>query len=474
MNRRSFLMATALAPCVRAQNQLPPAQLREDLAIMRRVLEAAHSGLYRYTPKQKMDDLFREADGKLDRAASPLELHPVAARILAGIKCGHTSLGPSPTLAEAQKTSPMLPLRASFESGRAFVIINESTDTSVKPGMEILSINEHPVSTIASAVLPHLVADGDIQTGKQRGLGRNLPGHYFLYVEKATTFNLRLSDAGREFSVRMDGVLQPDRQKNATANAANAAIQTARAKLEWTKDNIALRFLDGIAQIRVGGFGGRDFTDSLEKQFAEVRVKKAKALVLDLRGNGGGVDNYGALLVSYLTDKPFRYFERIRMKTIDPPRENTNFSQKEAERLKTGTRANPDGGYLVLPAMHSGLNEQQPQKNAFTGRVAILTDGGSFSTCADVCAVTHHLRRATFVGEETGGGYYGNNSGASLLLTLPHSKIPINVPMWEYWNRVPGYKHERRGTIPDHLVPTRIADTLNGHDAALQKALQLL
>jgi len=458
----------------RAQPRLPPAQLREDLALLRRVLEAAHPGLYRYTPKQKMDALFRQAEGRLRQPMSPIGWHPVIARVLAGIRCGHTSLAPSPALAEVEKITPLLPLRASFESGRAYVLINESAHASIQPGQEILTINGHSVKAIAAAVLPHLVADGDIETGKHRGLGRNLPVHYFRYLDQATTFDVKLAHPGRPRSVRLDGVLQADRQKNATANPANAALQAAREKLDWAKDNIALRFLNGIANLRIGGFGGRDFPASLEKQFAEIRAQQAPALVLDLRGNGGGNDDYGALLVSYLTSQPFRYFERIRMTTIDPPREHTNFDQKEAAQLKAGTHANAEGGYLVLPALHNGLNEQQPQKNAFLGKVAILTDGGSFSTCADACAVLHHLRRATFIGEETGGGYYGNNSGASLRLTLPHSKTPVNVPLSEYWNQVPGYPHKRRGTLPDHPVPTRIADTLAGRDAALDKALAVL
>jgi len=473
MNRRSFLMAAALTPCLRAQLTLTPAQLREDFNLMRRVLESAHSGLYRYASKQQMDDLFREAEARLSAPLSSMELHTVLTPVLAGIRCGHTGVGAGPALAEARKTAPMLPLRASMESGRMIVALNESTDSTVRPGMEIVSINDRSAASIASGILPHLPADGDVETGKLRSLGRNLPGHYFLFVEKATSFNLRLNDAGRWVSARLNGVVQGDREKNGVDNPANTAIRGARAKLEWTKDNIAVRFLNDAAQIRVGGFGGRDFPAALEKCFSEVHAKKPGLLILDLRGNGGGVDNYGALLVSYLTDKPFRYFDRIRMKTIDPPRLHTDFGQREADQLKAGTRVNPDGGYLVLPSMHGGLKEQQPQKNAFTGKVAILIDGGSFSTCADVCAVTHHLRRATFIGEETGGGYYGNNSGASLTLTLPNSKITVNVPMWEYWNHVPGYKGERRGTIPDHLVPTRISDTLSGRDAALERALSL-
>lgn len=53
--------------------------------------------------------------------------------------------------------------------------------------------------------------------------------------------------------------------------------------------------------------------------------------------------------------------------------------------------------------------------------------------------MAHHLGRATFIGEETGGAYHGNNSGEMPLLTLPSSKMQIRVPLFEYWNAVPGH-----------------------------------
>jgi hypothetical protein len=87
--------------------------------------------------------------------------------------------------------------------------------------------------------------------------------------------------------------------------------------------------------------------------------------------------------------------------------------------------------------------------------------------------VTHHLKRATFIGEETGGGYYGNNSGVMTRLTLPHSRLQVRIPMYEYWNAVEGYEGKRRGTIPDHAVQMRVADLIQGKDAALEMAMKL-
>ena len=59
----------------------------------------------------------------------------------------------------------------------------------------------------------------------------------------------------------------------------------------------------------------------MEDTFRTLREKGTKTLIIDLRGNGGGNDMYGAMLVSYLTDKPFRYFDHINVKTIAAGRE---------------------------------------------------------------------------------------------------------------------------------------------------------
>jgi C-terminal processing protease CtpA/Prc len=88
--------------------------------------------------------------------------------------------------------------------------------------------------------------------------------------------------------------------------------------------------------------------------------------------------------------------------------------------------------------------------------------------------VAHHLKRATFIGEETGGAYYGNNSGLSTILTLPNSKARVLLPMYEYWNAVPGYDGKRRGTRPDIQVDTTAANLLLGVDEQLDAALKLV
>src|SRR5678815_4712788 len=56
-----------------------PAQLLEDFQIARSALEEGHSGIYRYTPKSKLDQIFDEAARSLDHPMNAYEFFRVLA-----------------------------------------------------------------------------------------------------------------------------------------------------------------------------------------------------------------------------------------------------------------------------------------------------------------------------------------------------------------------------------------------------------
>ena len=225
-----------------------------------------------------------------------------------------------------------------------------------------------------------------------------------------------------------------------------------------------------VARLRIRSFGGQQFPASIETAFRTLRDKATKVLILDLRGNGGGVDEYGALLVSQFTDRPFRYFDRIQVKTIDPS--FTTWVPRTYENMRVGTVPDPAGGYLVTSREHSGVAEQQPAPAAFLGTAIVLIDGSTFSTAADVTAQLHHLKRSMFVGEETGGAYEGNTSGLNAMVELPNSMLRLKVMMYGYWNAVES-DGRGRGTLPDYPVERRAADLLAGVDVQLERAIML-
>ena len=123
---------------------------------------------------------------------------------------------------------------------------------------------------------------------------------------------------------------------------------------------------------------------------------------------------------------------------------------------------------------HENWGTQQPGKPHFDGNVFALMNGGSFSTTCEFLSTLHNHHRATFIGEEAAGGYYGNTSGPGFQLVLPNSKLRINVRLMTYYMAIEGSKFGNRSIPADHTVTYTIEELLVGKDKELEEALRLI
>ena len=131
----------------------------------------------------------------------------------------------------------------------------------------------------------------------------------------------------------------------------------------------------------------------------------------------------------------------------------------------------PNGKYRAVK--HPNWGTQQPNKPHFAGKVYILINGNSFSTTSEFLSHAHARKRAEFIGEESGGGYYGNTSGPGAFISLPNTKLQAYVPLMGYYMAVRDYKAASRGVVPDHPVKYTIDELLTGSDKELALALEL-
>lgn len=423
---------------------LEPSQMKQDLEVLRAALYEAHGGLERYSSRAEHDKRFEHARSLVAQPMPVRSFIGIVSEVLAGVRDGHMRLEYDAQTNAALAEARLLPLRVANE-GERLIVTQENAQ--ILPGMQLVSVNGRRIEEIRKAILPKLSGDGFIESGKARSMARDLARNYWLFVDQSETFTVEAKGAdGRVVSARLEGVKR--------AGQSGAAPEA-----------VSLSFPEGgkVALLRVRMFGGDTFVSSLATAFASAREKGVGTLILDLRGNGGGVDEYGASLVSHFVSKPFRYFDHIRLATIRPS--FATWKPKTFEDLSSGTKPAPDGGYLVLPQLHSGVAEQKPAPAPFLGKVVVLIDGGTFSTAADVAAQLRSLTQATFIGEETGGGYEGNTSGLNALIALPHSGLKLKIQMYGYWNAVRAAKHGR-GTLPDIPIVTVLA----GRDVALERA----
>jgi hypothetical protein len=210
--------------------------------------------------------------------------------------------------------------------------------------------------------------------------------------------------------------------------------------------------------------------DLFADAFSEMQAKDTQSLILDLRGNGGGADELGRMLLSYLVDQPFRYYDDLRANKLEfafAPYVTAGTKSLDPKRF----HPLPKGKYRFID--HPNWGEWQPTSPVFRGAVYVLMDSASFSTTGELLTHLHSRKRATFVGEESAGGYYGNSSGYFSFIALPNSGLVIRMPLITYYAAVaPGYP-PRRGVLPDRPVRETAADLRAAADPALGQALSL-
>jgi C-terminal processing protease CtpA/Prc len=202
---------------------------------------------------------------------------------------------------------------------------------------------------------------------------------------------------------------------------------------------------NGIAYVRADSFSDEKIVGQWKEKLPETRT--AKALILDLRSNGGGSSNIGWALLSTLIDKPTEG-ARTRMRRYIPTERAWGMNQVQFV-TDPPSRIEPDQG---------------PR---FTGPVIVLTSGATYSAAEDFLIAFQSSGRGRIVGEASGG-----STGQPLPISLPgggSARICTKqdlTPDGKKWVGV--------GIRPHIEVKPSWADFVQGRDTVLEAALKLL
>jgi C-terminal processing protease CtpA/Prc len=174
--------------------------------------------------------------------------------------------------------------------------------------------------------------------------------------------------------------------------------------------------------------------------FRALDAGNVEDLILDLRGNSGGNSEMGDFIFSYLTERPFRSFSRVRVK-LSP------------ESLATYGDQSRFAGHEGLIITYRGEEKRHARpETPFEGRVTLLVDNATFSSAMDFAAMFRDYEIGEIIGYETGG--LPISFGDVLSLSLDNSRIPYGVSYKQFFGPRPRPGDDEHGVIPD-IVGTR-------------------
>ncbi|RYF71545.1 MAG: hypothetical protein EOO39_13780, partial [Cytophagaceae bacterium] len=157
------------------------AQLRSDFRLIRRAMEEAHPGLYRYHSRDSVSRWFDATEARLTKPMTELQFRRTVEPTIDRIGCGHTDLYGSKAFVKYRKKHPFrpFPVDVFVLDNKLYVRENRSTDTTVQRGSELLAVNGRSAGTLLSQFYRYISSDGYNQTFKPYVLNTGLFNTYY-------------------------------------------------------------------------------------------------------------------------------------------------------------------------------------------------------------------------------------------------------------------------------------------------------
>jgi hypothetical protein len=461
-----------------------PAEMQADLQRFSKALSIAYPGI----DGAKAAELEGRVRQLMAEATVPLpavEFHLLVMRLIAGLHDGHARAfleGPTRTYVSSQG---LLPFHVRIRDDRIFVL-RDLSNTDLAVGSEILTINGMTANVILRRLEDHVGIDGASRSGLYHRLGSHYGSFYRIYplvFGFRPGYDVAIADpaSGSIREVTVTPISHGDFQRiDQERYGAALHLQSLEEELALPPLKLEIDTAAGYALLRIRRFfknGYEEPADTYPLMYADAfrAIDEAgmTGLIIDLRGNGGGIGANAAHLVTYLSDSTFTPTLEMTFRGND-----AYYLAVTDEALELddyfGLAPSADRYVITRSDVITELQSFTPaEEHRFRGRLIVLVDGGSVSAAGMAAGLLQEYTEATLVGQET-GGYAGMSNGLrQLTVRGEHTDSAINFPLTHSEFAV--NRHRRsRGVVPDVPVHYSLEDIISGRDAALEKAVELL
>lgn len=470
--------------------------LESDVDFTYKKLQQLHPNLYSFIDKKELDFKFDSLKTTIKKPMTPLGFYKKLSPIVAAVRQGHTlvypptkHMGKKETKAITKKgIGPFSQFEFDFFNEKLYVVKNKSYAKNIKLGTEVVSVNGIKPTDLIQEYNTYYSSDGYNTTLKKEYSGRRFSSYFTIDhgLQDSLNYVFKINDSVQKITIHRhkdDSLAKVKIKKVAFSPEKSKAIRKKKRVNGYNKDenrfNRNLRFIEkdsSVAILKINSFKLGNFRTFYKESFDKINHFKSHTLILDLRDNGGGRLNEIVDLYSYLSDSTFVFLEKSEVVSKKSLLKGAFFNGGSFSEKIIKTLFSPlVYGYLLF-TVHKNENgknyyatktrSHKPSKIAFKGKLYVVINGGSFSASSIISSNLKGTKRATFVGQETGGGYNGTVAGFMPILKMPKSALKIRMGLMliapHHQTIIKGH-----GIFPDHEIKPTLQNKIEEIDPEL-------
>jgi C-terminal processing protease CtpA/Prc len=453
-------------------------QLQQDFSLLENILHNNHPSLYWYATPDSVNGYFAATKECLQDSLTEQQFRNKISWAINKIHCGHTTVRSSKKYSTyfIKRTLPFFPLSLKVWEDSAVVVANLlGHDPVIKRGTIITGINNFTTKQILDSICQFIATDGYSNTFQYQLISFNFPAYYRNVFGTDSVYVVKYIDSVgqqkdmtlRNFQIKADTVIK----KQGPAPEGLQKKQFRNLKL-LNNRNITIDTALSTAFLSVNTFSEGKLNSFFKRSFKSIKDQNVQNLVLDLRLNSGGSVLSSTKLIQYLAKKPFHVADTVAAFTRQFPYKSQIkpwFIYWLSMHI-TGRRYSDDRIHFRFFETHSF---RPKNKNHFDGNIYLLTGGYTFSAATLVTGKLKGQNNVTVVGEETGGGAYGNSAMFLTTIVLPNTGIRVTLPLYRMVLDATLPKNGR-GVFPDVEVKPSVTTIKAGVDAKLEKVKELI